>query len=464
MGERSTGYWVLCAVLILLISAPLAYAAHNARTFGPETKANDIWFRTRLPRAPRADMLIVARDEKTIQEMDAPTHTDYGTLIRKLKDAGAKWIVLDLDLDDRQGRAADRALYTAIADSHRTLVMVRYKQDRVSEPDADELRGLRALERSAHWQEFAVKPGTPEWGWLNFAPATSDFIHSAHGAGVAVTEQSLDPDAVMRRSRTGYLTKVLYPYDTKQGKLTNFYAVVPNLAVITAVSAMGGDKTALQYRFGQQLSFDGKAPQPFSPKGLTPVDYIGPAGTYPRVSMVDVLQDRQDDAVFKDRIVFVGSTVPTDNLTENRMTPLGSRMPRVEITANQVQSFLNARPLTESWVAGAWGIIGFGLLLALLVPAFRPVGAILAGIGGLLLYFLVGWLLFMFSSIMLPVLPALILAAGAIGIALILQAVMRPYARVMDVEVRDTGMAVGAGEDLPTPRRRWGFPGRRGRV
>jgi hypothetical protein len=34
----------------------------------------------------------------------------------------------------------------------------------------------------------------------------------------------------------------------------------------------------------------------------------------------------------------------------------------------------------------------------------------------------------------------------------------------MDVEVRDTGMAVGAGEDLPTPRRRWGFPNRRGRV
>src|SRR5688500_2335065 len=192
-------YFLGVFLVVLVLSVPLAVWARDSKSFGTETRLSDFWFRTRPARAPRADMILVALDRKTRDEM-RPTHADYANVIRRVKDAGAKWIVLDIDLDDRQGQRLDEALWKAIADSHRSLVMVRYDQARTGEPDRDELRGLRALEKSAHWQEFAVTPKTPEWGWLNFAPTTSDFIHSAHGAGVAITEQSLDPDAVMRRS------------------------------------------------------------------------------------------------------------------------------------------------------------------------------------------------------------------------------------------------------------------------
>ena len=440
-----------CLVLLLAVMAalPLAFNAQQAQAFGPETQLSDMWFRTRPARAPRADMVIVARDQKTVDAMGQPTHADYGATIRKLKAAGAKWIVLDLDLDDRQGRELDRKLYTAIADSHRTLVLVRYAQKRTAVPDPDELRGLRALEKSAHWQEFAVKPGTPEWGWLNFAPATSDFIHSAHGAGVAVTEQSLDPDAVLRRSRAGYIAKVLYPADTKQGKLTNFLAVVPSLPVVTAVSVMGGDKYALKYRFGENLNFGGAAVQPLDQKGFIPVDFIGPEMTYPRVPMVDVIRSEPRADLFKDKIVFIGSTIPTDDLTEYRLTPFGSRMPRVEITANQVQSFLDQRPLAESHVAGFWSVMMLGLLLGLLVPAFRMAPSVLAGLLALALYLGVGWFLFGQRSLMLPLIPAFILTAVVILVSVALSAWMHPYAVGREVEVRDTGMAVGAGETLP---------------
>ena len=72
------------------------------------------------------------------------------------------WIVLDLDLSDRQGHAADQALWTAIEASHRTLIMIRYQQDRAATPNPDVLRGLRSLEKSVHWQEFTVTYRTPE--------------------------------------------------------------------------------------------------------------------------------------------------------------------------------------------------------------------------------------------------------------------------------------------------------------
>jgi CHASE2 domain-containing sensor protein len=423
--SRKALYFLGVLAVCVLLSVPLAVWARESRAFGTETRLSDTWFRTRPARAPRADMLIVALDRKTLDAM-RPTHADYAQLIRKLKDAGAKWIVMDLDLDDRQGKGPDRALWQAIEDSHRTLVMVRYDQNRTGEPDPDELRGLRALERSAHWQEFAVTPSTPEWGWLNFAPATSDFIHSAHGAGVAVTEQSLDPDTVLRRSRSGYLAKVLYPYDTKQGKLTNFYAVIPNLAVITAVSAMGGDKYSLHYRFGDQLSFGSAAWQPLSIQGFTPIDYIGPEGTYPRVSMVDVLRNQADPSAFKDRIVFVGATAPDDDRTEYRMTPFGSRMPRVEATANMTQSILDRRPLSEPHAIGFAAVLGLGLIVGAFAGAFR--------------------------------------GAFAILVALALGAWLKPWISIEAVEVRDTGMAIGPDEELPgAPRRRWPFQ-RRGPI
>jgi CHASE2 domain-containing sensor protein len=441
--------------IVLLLAIPLAVWARENRPFGPETRVSDLWFRSRPTRDPRPDIIIVARDQKTLDAM-RPTHADYASLIRRLKDAGAKWIVLDLDLDDRQGHAADEALWKAIQESHRTLVMIRYDQARSGEPDKDDLRGLRALERSVHWQELELRSGTPVWDWLQFAPATSDFIHSAHGAGVAVTEQSLDPDSVLRRSRAGYLTTVLYPADEKQGKLTNLHGVVPSLPVITAVSALGGDKYALDYRFGERLSLGGIRAQPLTVGGFTPIDYIGPDGTYPRVSMVDVLRSQPDERLFRDRIVLVGSTAPGDDLTEARVTPFGSRMPRVEVTANQVQAILENRKLAEPHVAGFWGVLMLGVLLAAVTPAFRGGWVILGSLLALVLYLVVGWAAFVTRSVMVPLLPALFLMPLAMLITFAMESALRPYTDTVMVQTRDTGMAVGPDEELPVePRRRW---------
>jgi CHASE2 domain-containing sensor protein len=456
MSNRLGLFRTVALLLIVLASIPLAFFARRAWAFGGrEVQFCDYWFRTQARRAPRADMVIVARDQKTLDTMGRPTHTDYGTLIRKLKAAGARWIVLDLDMDDRQGKAADRALWTAIEESHRTLVLVRYAQDRAVAPNQDVLRGLRSLEKSAHWQKFAFASATPQWGWLNFAPATSDFIHSAHGAGVAVTEQSLDGDQAMRRSRAGYLTRVLYPVDTKQGKLTNYYAVVPSLPVITAVSAMGGDKYSLDYQFGRRLSLGGAVTQPMDSHGFVTVNYIGPEFSYPRLSMVDVLRAEPKPDLFRDRIVFIGSTIPTDDLTEYRMTPFGTRMPRVEITANQVQSFLDNRPLFESHYVGLLAVLSLGLMLGIVVPLFRTGPSVVAALAVFGLYLLAGWLLFSMRSIMLPLLPAFILTPVAMAVSVVLGLALRPYAEEAYVRVRDTGMALGPDEPLPeAPRRR----------
>jgi CHASE2 domain-containing sensor protein len=439
----------LCVVLAVLgLSIPLGAWAMMRQQSGPESRLSDCWFRTRPPGKPRADMVMVARDQKTLASLN-PTHADYARLIRRLKDAGAKWIVLDVDLDKREGPAADGALWRAIEDSHRTLVMVRYDQGRTGLPNRDEMRGLRALERSSVVQQDPDAGRPPVWGWLNFAPTTSDFIHSAHGAGVAVTEQSLDRDGVMRRSRAGYLAKIQYPADDKQSKLSDRYVVVPSLPVIAAVSALGADKYSLGYGFTRALTLGGVARQPLSSDGFVPVNYLGPVGTYPRVSMIDVLKAEPDAALFRDRIVLVGSTVPGDPLTEERLTPYGTRMPRVEITANHLQSILDRRPLAEPYAAGFAAVAVLGLLLGVFTALFRPALGPIGSLAGLAIYLLGGWVLFATASVMLPLLPTLILVPFAMIVSLALNAWLRPGGFAERVPLADTGMAVGADEDIP---------------
>lgn len=137
-------------------------------------------------------------------------------------------------------------------------------------------------------------------------------------------------------------------------------------------------------------------------------------------------------------------------------------MPRVEVTANMVQSLLDSRALAQPHVAGLFGILTLGLMLGVLVPVFRTGLSILGGLLALGLYLGAGWFLFTTRSVMLPLLPALVLTALALVIAALLALAIRPWSIAEEVEVRDTGMAINPGEALPgTPRRRWGLPGRR---
>jgi len=83
MISRPGVFKCVALLLIFLAAVPLAVMARNADNLGTETRLSDTWFRTRPARAPRADMVIVARDQKTLDAM-RPTHADYGAVIRRV--------------------------------------------------------------------------------------------------------------------------------------------------------------------------------------------------------------------------------------------------------------------------------------------------------------------------------------------------------------------------------------------
>jgi len=93
------------------------------------------------------------------------------------------------------------------------------------------------------------------------------------------------------------------------------------------------------------------------------INYYGPPGTFPHVSMADVLDGRYPAAYFKDKLILVGVTAV--GLQDRSSTPFSvarNEMPGVEIQANALNNLLDGTGIRDASRAFTWSL---GLVLAL---------------------------------------------------------------------------------------------------
>ncbi len=105
---------------------------------------------------------------------------------------------------------------------------------------------------------------------------------------------------------------------------------------------------------------------PLTPEGTMPVLFRGPSGLYQTVSAKDILENKIDPAVLKDRIVFVGTSAT--GLVDIRATPFDSYFPGVEVHAAIVDAILSKRfMVTPALIAGIQPVLIFFTGLACLL-------------------------------------------------------------------------------------------------
>jgi signal transduction histidine kinase len=106
------------------------------------------------------------------------------------------------------------------------------------------------------------------------------------------------------------------------------------------------------------------------PPGGAPIDYAGPAGTYPALSFVNVMNGRVPARELRGRIVVVGAGDP--DLQDVHATPTSPQMEGPEIEANAIATVLRGLPLHYS---GDWVTV----LLILALAAVAPLAALALG-------------------------------------------------------------------------------------
>lgn len=99
---------------------------------------------------------------------------------------------------------------------------------------------------------------------------------------------------------------------------------------------------------------------PMAPLATVLVPYRGKEGSFPYVSISDIINKRVDMDVLHDRVVLVGSSAP--GLKDQRTTPLGTSYPGVEVHANLIAGLLDGTIKRQpGWVIA----LEFFMLLAI---------------------------------------------------------------------------------------------------
>ncbi len=274
-----------------------------------------------LPMEPSGDVLIVGIDEYSLREIgrwpwDRRVHAE---LLDQLHEQGARAILMDLILSepDRARPESDQALVDAIKNAGNVYLPVHVEQLR------------------SGGQLTEVLPHAP-------------FARAAKGLGHVDLE--LDGDGVARSvyMRSG-IGQPWWPHISQ--------------ALLEGEGLLSPDR----YPAGDGEGFSGLANVRKYPRYIP---FVGPAGTYPQVSAVDVLEGRVPDQLIKDQFVLIGATAA--GLGDVLPTPLagqGELMAGVEINAN-IFDALRRGQLIQG--LSPVPTLLLGVLLALITPLLLP--------------------------------------------------------------------------------------------
>jgi adenylate cyclase len=147
------------------------------------------------------------------------------------------------------------------------------------------------------------------------------------------------------------------------------------------------------------------------------VPYRGPEGSYPYVSITDVLQGRTPKAALEGKVVLVGTTSP--GLQDLRNTPVGAVYPGVEIHANLIAGMLDGtikqRP---PYVIGAeFVLIALaGVVMALVLPLLNPLRATAAALAVLAAVVGLNVAVWQYGNLVLPLASGLVMIALLFGL------------------------------------------------
>ena len=275
-------------------------------------------------RPPSSEILIVAIDEQSLDEMGRwPwSRSVHAQLVQKLSAAGARVVGLDIlfseaAVGDLKG---DRALVDSVSASARVVLPVANTEYRLG-------------------------------GQLVEALPLVDLVDAA--AALGHVDRQLDPDAIVRST---YL---------KAGLRTPRWPSFALAMLSVAYPQRSPDLPGLR---GPPQSAG--SPLVWVRDYQIWIPFAGPPGTIPRLSYVDVIKDRLPPELFTDALVIVGATaVGLGDLLPTPVSGNSHPMPGVEIVANELDVLLQGlaiRPLAPAW----WWCIAviFVLMPTLMYP------------------------------------------------------------------------------------------------
>jgi adenylate cyclase len=342
-----------------------------------ELKTYDMRLRS-LPPAPPRHVTIAAIDEASLAKLGRwPwSRATLARLAERLDQAGARVIAFDVFFSERESPAADGQFARAIGATRKVVLGTLFLLDQRETRHVGE-GGLEAAQRAIASQAIthrisgeAPDPRNvrePHGVLVNIPELQAAAAYSGH---INVTT---DEDGVVRRAPlvVRYGGRYFPAFDIQVAR-----AYLPGHDVSVELAAYGVASVNVGGRY-----------VPLDEDGQLLVRYRGPVHTFPAVSVADILEERADTALLRDRIVLVGSTAKA--MEDLRVTPYGPAFPGVEVRASIVENLVEGEILNRpQWMTlvDVAALLVLGVALAWIVPRIGVLGGAVLSVGALAAY------------------------------------------------------------------------------
>lgn len=400
---------------------------------GISQKMQDLSFTIRGPVQPGGEVVIVAIDQKSQDLLGRWPWSRVGTakLLEKISSYGPRAVGLDIVFSYPEERP-DLALATRLLEKTPANSPLRAELERtLEEADAD-----RQLAKAIH-DAGNIVPGY--------------FFFMEHGQ--ETKDIKLDNEADYKIIRKSRFPSLRLPPDLKRDfEVYTAVGAKPNIKLITDAAPMtgffnmvpDGDGTlrkmvniikfqdkyfpsislqTLSHYYGDSqmkalfdeagvagFSVGGKI-VPSNEHGQTVINYYGPDGSFPVVSVADIMQGTDParlEAALKDKVVMVGATAI--GIYDLRSTPFGIQ-PGVMAHASFIQNVIDGRVLNRAawfFAFDAFSIIFLGFLLTFTMRRLKVFGGALLALALALSYLYFQHYMFVNKNTLLDVLYPII--------------------------------------------------------
>lgn len=381
----------LVFILIGLISSIVMISAYWYRPGFLATldlKAADAMSAARKASRPPSYVIIVAIDEKSVNELGRWPWTRKTTagLISALK--GARVVALDMVFSEKEDQESDGALSKAIADAGNVVSGFFFRDDSTADPEPSSLAEIeRSRIKIIH---EAGGPGESVFPGPAFSGVETNLKGITQGAlGFGAFNIIPQEDGLYRS------VNLLYGYND---------GIYPALPLDAIAKYLGGDIVVSIAPYGvESVTVSGAAVPPIPPipvdeEGALLINFYGRGGSFTTLSASDVIKGRVQPESIRDKLVFVGVT--EKGVYDIRPTPVDSLFPGVELHASAAAGILERRFLIRDSrvvIYDLFMVIFMPFILSIMLSRTRRTFVSLA-ISSALFVFLIIFDFFLFSA------------------------------------------------------------------
>ncbi len=429
--KKTALFWALGVAITLTVTA--LYWVYPPALHRFELLLQNAHFQWRGPVKPGPEVVVAAIDEKSLDELGRwpwPRKT-VARLVEKLTENDVAVIGFDLVFSSVEETATERTLnqleeeIKALSGPQTQAAALIDKYRKAQDPDLQLAQVLRQSRRAVlgyffHFEPEAVQHLDEETRHRYF-----ENIRPAQFGGFIQSGPDLDLSAIDFRSayavesnvetlskklrRSGFISfdvehdgslrklSLIVRYRDAKTETDYFF---PPLSVRVLEKYLGGSLFFKVAPSGvQNVILDSAEPLaiPANEQGELAINFLGGRGTFPHISITDIVHDRKDrfpKGGLKDKIVLIGATATA--LGDTKVTPFDPILPGVEIHATVIDNILKNQVLLQpQWVplADTTLLLVLGLALVFVYTRIRP----LYGVGALLLisaalFFMNHWL------------------------------------------------------------------------